>query len=206
MKKVNFLNDLGILLIRLVLGVVFVFHGSQKMFGLFEGSGIVGFAKYLESIGVDYPAYAAVLAGGAEFVGGLALITGLGMRMMTVPLMITMVIAGYLAHARTFALQQNGIEFPLTLGVVLAGLLFMGPGRFRVPDFTTMLGNAELPEIGGARSQPQTSKAAPAPTMQSTVQSSVQPKKAEIRPNRPITRKTSPGVDRQPIGQIIAEG
>lgn len=148
MKQDNLLQDLGCLFIRVMIGVVFVFHGGQKLFGFFDGAGLVGFAKYLETtIQVPYPAYAAVLAGGAEFLGGLALITGVGMRIMIIPLVVTMGVASYMGHAHTFSMQQNGMEYPLTLGVVLIGLLMMGPGRFRVPDFLSGSGSGTLPEI-----------------------------------------------------------
>ena len=135
MKHDNLLSDLGCLIIRLMVGAVFVFHGGQKLFGFFEGSGLVGFAKYLEMIDVPYPAYACVLAGAAEFLGGVALITGIGMRIMIVPMVFTMGVAVYMAHAHTFSIEKNGVEYPLTLGVIMIGLLMMGPGRFRVPDF-----------------------------------------------------------------------
>ena len=56
------LNDTALLLIRLMLGVVFVFHGSQKLFGFFEGPGIEGFAGYLSSLDVPLPLLNAWLA------------------------------------------------------------------------------------------------------------------------------------------------
>lgn len=153
MKQSNLTGDLGCLIIRVMIGVVFIFHGSQKLFGWFEGPGLMEFAKGLEGLQIPYPAYACVLASGAELVGGLALITGLGMRLMIVPMIFTMGVACYSAHAHTFSMHQGGIEFPLTLGVVMIGLLLIGPGRFRLPDFTAWAGRAELPEIGGASDQ-----------------------------------------------------
>ena len=119
MKRNNLTGDLGCLIIRLMIGAVFVFHGSQKLFGWFEGPGLVEFAKGLESMKIPYPAYAAVLAAGAEMLGGLALITGLGMRLMVVPMVVTMGVACYTAHAHTFSMHKGGMEYPLTLGVVM---------------------------------------------------------------------------------------
>ncbi len=129
-KKVNWLGDFGLLVIRLMLGVVFIFHGSQKLFGLFDGPGLPGFAKNLDSLGLPYPAFGAVLASSAEFLGGLALITGFGMRTMTIPLITAMGVACWYAHNHSFSIQQQGMEYPLTLGVVLFGMLCAGPGRF----------------------------------------------------------------------------
>jgi len=129
-KKINWLDDFGILVIRLMLGTVFVFHGSQKLFAFFDGPGLPGFAQYIESINLPYPAYGAVLAGAAELLGGLALITGFGMRTMTVPLIFTMGVASWYVHGHTFSIQNNGMEYPLTLGVILFGLACTGPGKF----------------------------------------------------------------------------
>lgn len=119
-------TDLGLLLIRLMVGIVFVFHGSQKLFGLFEGPGIEGFAGWLTSLGVPLPTVSAWLAGLAEFVGGLAILTGFGLRLLALPVVFTMLVACYAVRDKGFA---GGMEFPLTLGFVVAGLGLIGPGR-----------------------------------------------------------------------------
>jgi hypothetical protein len=60
----------GLLVLRLVLGVIFIGHGAQKLFGSFGGLGLKGTAGFFEQVGIK-PAYLmAVLAGLAEFVGG----------------------------------------------------------------------------------------------------------------------------------------
>jgi len=122
-------QDCGLLLIRVIVGVIFVFHGGQKLFGLWDGSGLAAFAAFLEQYKVPAPAVAAVLAGAAEFFGGVALITGIYMRAAVVPLAVTMGAAVWLVHRSAFALAENGMEYPLTLGVVLLGLAMTGPGR-----------------------------------------------------------------------------
>ena len=63
--------DIGLFLIRAVLAVVFIYHGSQKLFGWFGGHGIGGTAGWMESMGIPYPMLSAVLAGGTEFFGGI---------------------------------------------------------------------------------------------------------------------------------------
>ncbi|MEM7313664.1 MAG: DoxX family protein [Planctomycetota bacterium] len=156
-KRINWSSDSGLFLIRVILGVVFVYHGSQKLFGMFDGASLGGFARYLETLKVPYPAVAAVLAGSAEFLGGLALITGYGMRTMTVPLITTMGVACFLVHRDAFSIQHNGLEYPLTLGVVLVGLFLTGPGRFTVgrlfPD-EIMIDEAVAEERRKTRSEP----------------------------------------------------
>lgn len=121
--------DLGLLLIRALVGVVFVFHGSQKLFGLFGGPGIAGFAGWLESLGFPLPYANAVLAGSAELVGGLALLTGVGLRVLSPALVGTMLVAAFTAHSG-FDATKGGMEYPLTLAFVVAGLGLTGAGRY----------------------------------------------------------------------------
>ncbi len=115
--------DSGLLVMRVTLAVVFMYHGSQKLFGLFGGSGIDGFAGFLASLGIPLPTLNAYLAGGAEFFGGLLLLIGVGARLASVPLTVTMLVAAY-------AMGTGGMEYPLVLAFIVAGLGLIGPGRF----------------------------------------------------------------------------
>lgn len=132
-RQAGYLGDTGLLLIRGIVGVVFVFHGAQKLFGWFDGSGIQGFAGYLTSLGVPLPTLNACLAGSAEFFGGLALLTGIGVRFAAVPLIITMLVASFVAHGEAFSILKKGMEYPLTLAFMVAGLALTGPGRVTLP-------------------------------------------------------------------------
>ena len=62
--------DVGLLVLRVVLGVIFAAHGAQKLFGSFNGPGLKGTAGFHEQLGIRPPFAMAVLAGLAEFVGG----------------------------------------------------------------------------------------------------------------------------------------
>ena len=124
-------QDLGLLLIRLMLAVVFLFHGSQKLFGAFDGPGLEGFAGWLGSLDLPMPAASAFLAAAAEFFGGLALLLGLWLRWTTLPVAITMLVAAFSMHSG-FDGQQGGMEYPLTLAVVLVGLSLTGGGALTV--------------------------------------------------------------------------
>jgi putative oxidoreductase len=56
-------TDTGLFLIRTVLAAVFVFHGSQKLFGWFGGYGIEGTAGWMETVGIPFPTVSALMAG-----------------------------------------------------------------------------------------------------------------------------------------------
>ncbi len=120
-------QDLGLLLIRLMLGVVFIYHGAPKLLG-----GLDGFAGYLASLGVPMPQVSALLAAVAEVGGGLLLIAGVGFRYALWPTVFTMMVASFVAHPGKFSVQDGGMEFALTLGVVTAGLALVGAGRLTV--------------------------------------------------------------------------
>lgn len=129
MQRSQRTQDLGLLLIRAMLAIVFLFHGSQKLFGLFGGYGIEGTAGFFEQLGIPMPTASVVLAGGTELVGGLALAAGLFARPAALALALTMLVAGFTAHSG-FSSQSGGMEYPLTLAIVSAGLALTGPGRF----------------------------------------------------------------------------
>lgn len=124
-------TDVALLAMRVMVGIVFVFHGAQKLFGIFGGYGISGTAGWMASIGIPMPEVSAVLAGAAEFFGGLALISGFGQRLLSVPLTFTMLVAAFTAHSG-FSATSGGMEYPLTLAVIVAGLGLLGPGRLAI--------------------------------------------------------------------------
>jgi len=123
-------HDFGLLVVRIVIGSVFMFHGAQKLFGSFDGIGLADFTKTLQALEVPYPQYAAVLVAAAEFVGGLALVSGYWLRPMSLALVATMAGAIVLVHPSAFSAQHNGMEYPLTLAAIAFALSCTGAGRF----------------------------------------------------------------------------
>lgn len=121
-------TDAGLLLIRAMVAVVFVYHGSQKLFGAFGGPGLGGFAGMLGGMGLPFPYAQAVLAASAEFFGGLAIGVGLATRLAALPLVVTMLVASFMVHGKAFSAQNGGMEYPLTLAVVVLGLALTGAG------------------------------------------------------------------------------
>lgn len=129
--------DLGLLLARLMLGAVGVFHGAQKLFGAFGGGGLKGFAGFLGSLNVPLPSLSALLAALAEFLGGILIALGLFTRASALAFAFTMLVAIVLVHPSAFSAANNGMEFPLTLLVLSLTLFFAGPGRFTLARFVT---------------------------------------------------------------------
>jgi putative oxidoreductase len=120
--------DVSLLLLRLVLGIVFVYHGGQKLFGWFGGPGMHGFASHMPA---HLPLAVAYLVAIGEFFGGLGVLVGLLTRVAAIGPIASMAGAVALVHMKNgFSMQHQGIEFPLTLLVVAIAIALMGPGRY----------------------------------------------------------------------------
>jgi putative oxidoreductase len=128
----NRFSDIGLLLVRAVLAAVFIYHGGQKLFGIFGGYGIQGTAGWMASVGIPFPVVSTVLAGGTEFFGGIVLLLGTGTRVAAIPMAFNMLVAIVTVHHGAFDARAGGMEYPLTLAVVLAALALIGPGRLTV--------------------------------------------------------------------------
>lgn len=122
--------DCGLLVLRVMIALVGVFHGSQKLFGAFDGPGLSGFAGYLQTLNVPAPQANALMAASAEFFGGLFVGLGLLTRIAALPFFFTMLVAGFTAHAGKFSSQAGGMEYPLTLAAILLALMLSGAGRW----------------------------------------------------------------------------
>ena len=124
-------TDIGLdtLPLRVGAGIVFAAHGAQKLFGWFGGYGLEGTAGWMESIGLTPGVPMAAMAGGAEFFGGLLLITGLLVRPAAFILAITMLVAIGTVHLQNgLFMSNNGYEFGLALLVISAALVIRGAG------------------------------------------------------------------------------
>lgn len=120
----------GALALRIPVGIIFVAHGAQKLFGWFGGYGLAGTGQWMDSIGLSPGIAMAFLAGAAEFFGGLALIVGLLVRPAAAVLAFAMLIAIFSVHiGNGLFMSNNGYEFGLALLAVSVSLLFSGAGR-----------------------------------------------------------------------------
>lgn len=121
------------LALRIPVGIVFAAHGAQKLFGLFGGHGLEGTGQWMASIGLHPGYWMALLAGSAEFFGGLALLIGLLVRPAAAALAVTMVVAIFSVHFDNGLFMANdGYEFALSLLAVTVALLFSGAGRLSI--------------------------------------------------------------------------
>ena len=123
-------TNFGQLALRLPVGIIFVAHGAQKLFGWFGGHDLEGTGQWMASIGLE-PGYTmALLAGSAEFFGGLALILGLLVRPASIVLAFTMIMAIFAVHiSNGLFMSNNGYEFALTLLAATVALAISGAGR-----------------------------------------------------------------------------
>lgn len=120
----------GLTILRIIAGVTFVAHGSQKLFGWFGGYGLAGVGQWMESIGLAPGYLMALMAGSAEFFGGLALILGLLARPAAAVLAVTMLVAIASVHlANGFFMSNNGYEFALALLAISLAVLSEGAGK-----------------------------------------------------------------------------
>ncbi|WP_416139933.1 DoxX family protein [Halomonas sp. HK25] len=120
----------GALALRIPVGLILSAHGAQKLFGWFGGYGLEGTAQWLASIGLAPGLLMALLAGGAEFFGGLALMAGLLTRPAALVSAFTMLVAIFSVHiGNGLFLANNGYEFGLALLAATVALTIQGAGR-----------------------------------------------------------------------------
>ncbi|RSD28474.1 DoxX family protein [Mesobacillus subterraneus] len=125
--------DLGLLIIRLVIGILFIGHGAQKLFGWFGGYGLKGTGGWFESIGMKPGVTMALFAGLAELIGGILLAAGLLTPLAALMIAGTMLMAIVKVHAPNGLWSTaNGYEYNLTLIAVTVGLALIGPGKYAI--------------------------------------------------------------------------
>ncbi len=117
--------DAGLLILRVVLGIIMMYHGWPKLTNL--GGVIEGFS----GMGIPLPAVAAVFSMVAEFFGGLLLLVGVLTDVAGLMIAVDMLGAIVFVHAKNgFAVDKGGIEWPLALCAMALGIALSGPGRY----------------------------------------------------------------------------
>jgi putative oxidoreductase len=121
----NKLQPLGLLVLRVVVGIIMAAHGWQKIHG--------GPSHFVQTVsGLGLPGWMAYLTITAEFLGGILLIVGLGTRIAAAAILIDMLVAITKVHLHNGLLAQGGYQFPLTLAAAAFALIFFGAGALSV--------------------------------------------------------------------------
>lgn len=118
----------GLLVLRIAMAVIFIFHGYGKLFGAMPG--MQGFTSMVANIGFPLPGVFATIAALVEFVGGVALLLGVGTRIAATLIGINMIVA--MALVKKFALPM--IDPDLALFAIAIALALMGPGSYSLPE------------------------------------------------------------------------
>lgn len=121
MRYLDRLQPLALLVMRLVLGVIFVVHGYHNVFG-----GLHHHVQFVTSLGL--PAWSAYLSAFAEFFGGLLVLIGLFTRAAAFAICIDMCVAIAKVHFHNGLTGNGGYEFPLSLAALAFALMFLGGG------------------------------------------------------------------------------
>ncbi|SCW68320.1 putative oxidoreductase [Paenibacillus tianmuensis] len=122
---------LGLLLVRLVVGLLFIGHGAQKLFGWFGGHGPKGTGGWMESVGIKPGVVMAVLAGLMELLGGVLFAAGLLTPLAAALIAATMLGAIVKVHGPNGLWSTaNGYEYQLVLMVVVIGVALTGAGAY----------------------------------------------------------------------------
>jgi len=128
-QRLEGLERLAVLILRLFLGFAFMMHGSQKLLGAFGGGGVSGVAGMLGKLGIEPSLIWAWVVSITEFVGGVCLFFGFLTRFWAAGLVIDMAVAVVKVHlVNGFFVGKNGVELPLTFGVIALVIVLTGPG------------------------------------------------------------------------------
>ena len=121
--------DLGLLILRSVVGLSLAAHGAQKLFGWFGGYGLDGTGQFMETLGFHPGRRHAALAGLAETAGGVLLALGLLTPLGAALVASVMLVATITVHLKNgFFAGGGGYEYNLVLAAAAVSLAFSGPG------------------------------------------------------------------------------
>ena len=124
----------GLLVLRLVIGLLLVGHGTQKLVGFFGGPGLAGAGGFFHSLGFRPGRPMAIVAGVSEAGAGLFLALGLFTPLASTAIIGTLMVAGSVHWAKGLWGQNGGYETPLLYATAAAALAFTGPGAYSLDN------------------------------------------------------------------------
>lgn len=122
--------DEAMLVLRVTVGVVMFFHGSEKLFGWWGGEGLSGATEFFSRQGYRPPAVMATVAGVAETAAGALFVMGLATPLACLLLVSTLVNVLALHFRNGLSRRANGYEYELVLLAGTVAVLFAGPGMW----------------------------------------------------------------------------
>ncbi len=126
---------LGLLILRLVVGLTLAAHGAQKLFGWFGGSGMDGWTQMVQNLRIRPARPWAWVAALAEFGGGLLVALGLLSPLGSLAIAGSMLVAIATVHvAKGFFVTKGGYEFNLTILAAVFAVALTGPGIYSVDN------------------------------------------------------------------------
>jgi len=129
--------DTGILIARLVVGLVMAAHGSQKLFGWFGGHGLAGTGGFFEMLGFRPGRLFALAAGATEVLSGVLVAAGFLGPIGPALMLSVMIVAAVTVHWKNgYFATSNGIELPAMFSVAAIALAFTGFGQFSLDALT----------------------------------------------------------------------
>jgi len=143
--KSNKLSDVGVLVLRVVLALVILYYGSQKMLGTSGGAGLSGTLSAFKKD--HFPEWLTMLAIISEFCGGIAVLIGLFTRLAAFGIACTMAVASWSNYSG--AHEIKAAHLPLALFGLAAGLIFLGSGAYSLD--AVLFKNRGKPKQGGPK-------------------------------------------------------
>ncbi|MFI9510347.1 DoxX family protein [Nocardia sp. NPDC052566] len=122
--------EVGLLIVRVIVGLVMAYHGTEKLFGWWGADGLDGATRFFTSQGYRPPRLMAAVAGGTETAGGVLLALGLATPLAALMLIGAFVNILLLHLPNGLSRRNNGFEYELVLLAATCCVAFAGPGAW----------------------------------------------------------------------------